>query len=334
MPIPLIVWGLGAAVAATTATIAIKGKMDSNEADDVAYEARRIIENANETLEDKRVETSNAFEEFARKKLKAQEDRIGRFLISFRKLHNIDFTRNSSLDRLQVGDYAPMGLNAIESSYSTAMTIAQGLGSGAAAGALLAYGAYSGVGMLATTAGGTAISSLSGAAAANATLAWLGGGALSAGGAGIAGGTMVLGGLVAGPALLIFSGIYAANASKKLAEARSNRYEAREYAEKVNDYVIKMDQILEVLLLAEKVLSKLNTCLRRATTEMEKIILATGTDYEAYSEEQKDAVFKAFKYAQLLKAVIDNPILKEDGALGDNAEQELLEMYSGLSKIK
>ncbi|GAA7544524.1 hypothetical protein JP0017_10050 [Helicobacter pylori] len=41
---------------------------------------------------------------------------------------------------------------------------------------LAAYGAYTGVGMLASTAGGVAIAELSGVAATNATLAWLGGG--------------------------------------------------------------------------------------------------------------------------------------------------------------
>ncbi|GAA8594233.1 hypothetical protein oki164_06200 [Helicobacter pylori] len=38
---------------------------------------------------------------------------------------------------------------------------------------LAAYGAYTGVGMLASTAGGVAIAELSGVAATNATLAWL-----------------------------------------------------------------------------------------------------------------------------------------------------------------
>lgn len=40
-------------------------------------------------------------------------------------------------------------------------------------GVLAAYGAYTGVGMLASTAGGVAIAELSGVAATNATLAWL-----------------------------------------------------------------------------------------------------------------------------------------------------------------
>lgn len=60
-------------------------------------------------------------------------------------------------------------------------------------GVLAAYGAYAGVGMLASTAGGVAIAELSGVAATNATLAWLGGGALSVGGFGMVGGMAVVG---------------------------------------------------------------------------------------------------------------------------------------------
>ncbi|GAA7942169.1 hypothetical protein JP0537_06230 [Helicobacter pylori] len=56
---------------------------------------------------------------------------------------------------------------------------------------LAAYGAYTGVGMLASTAGGVAIAELSGVAATNATLAWMSGGAISLGG-GLAAGSMAL----------------------------------------------------------------------------------------------------------------------------------------------
>ncbi|GAA7811656.1 hypothetical protein HpMS14_10990 [Helicobacter pylori] len=56
---------------------------------------------------------------------------------------------------------------------------------------LAAYGAYTGVGMLASTAGGVAIAEISGVAATNATLAWLGGGVLSVGGFGMVGGMAV-----------------------------------------------------------------------------------------------------------------------------------------------
>ncbi len=86
---------------------------------------------------------------------------------------------------------------------------------------LAAYGAYTGVGMLASTAGGVAIAELSGVAATNVTLAWLGGGALSVGGFGMVGGMVVLGGLVAGPALAIFGAVSADEMEEKLEKAKA-----------------------------------------------------------------------------------------------------------------
>ncbi|GAA8218176.1 hypothetical protein HpKG28_08070 [Helicobacter pylori] len=65
---------------------------------------------------------------------------------------------------------------------------------------LAAYGAYTGVGMLASTAGGVEIAELSGVAATNATLAWMSGGVISLGG-GLA--AMALSGLAAGSMALI-----------------------------------------------------------------------------------------------------------------------------------
>ncbi len=87
-------------------------------------------------------------------------------------------------------------------------------------GVLAAYGAYTGVGMLASTAGGVAIAELSGVAATNATLAWLGGGALSVGGFGMVGGMAVFGGLVAGPALAILGAMSADEMKEKLEKAK------------------------------------------------------------------------------------------------------------------
>ncbi|KNE03567.1 hypothetical protein ACM22_03285 [Helicobacter pylori] len=81
---------------------------------------------------------------------------------------------------------------------------------------LAAYGAYTGVGMLASTAGGVAIAELSGVAATNVTLAWLGGGALSVGGFGMVGGMAVLGGVGAASVIAILGVL----SDKKMKKAR------------------------------------------------------------------------------------------------------------------
>ncbi len=111
-------------------------------------------------------------------------------------------------------------------------------------GVLAAYGAYTGVGMLASTAGGVAIAELSGVAATNATLAWLGGGALSVGGFGMVGGMAVFGWLVAGPALAILGAMSADEMEEKLEKAKAC-YSQVEKAVKKVDAIIDQFQAIE-----------------------------------------------------------------------------------------
>ncbi|GAA9679762.1 hypothetical protein VN1195_06880 [Helicobacter pylori] len=109
---------------------------------------------------------------------------------------------------------------------------------------LVAYGAYTGVGMLASTAGGVAIAELSGVAATNATLAWLGGGALSVGGFGMVGGMAVFGWLVAGPALAILGAMSTDEMKEKLEKAKAY-YSQVEKAVKKADAIIDQFQAIE-----------------------------------------------------------------------------------------
>ncbi len=110
---------------------------------------------------------------------------------------------------------------------------------------LAAYGAYTGVGMLASTAGGVAIAELSGVVATNATLTWLGGGVLSVGGFGMVGGMVVFGGLVAGPAIAILGAISADEMKEKLEKAKA-------YHSQVEKAVKKADAIIDQFQAIEK----------------------------------------------------------------------------------
>jgi hypothetical protein len=187
--------------------------------------------------------------------------------------------------------------------------------------------------LLASAGTGTAIASLSGVAATNATLAWLGGGALSAGGLGVAGGAMVLGVLVAGPALLIFGGIVGAKAEKKLNEAKANREKAKQYQDEVLVITTRLDQITIAVQFAMEVLSELRTASRRANKMMEKVIDQYGVDWNDFSKEAKDTVLQAVKYAQLLKAMIDIPILNKDGNLEEESIGQIKELRRGKTTL-
>jgi hypothetical protein len=207
-----------------------------------------------------------------------------------------------------------------------------GLSSGIAGGALTAMAAYGGTMALAAAGTGTAISSLTGAAATNATLAWLGGGTLASGGLGIAGGTMVLGLLVAGPALAIFGTIFGSKASKNLDDAYSARYEARTYAEKIKTITQKLEMIDKVTNLGVTVLTIMNQRLKESISPISNMLNRLGNEIK-FSDDIDKLLFVAVKFAQVVKTIIDTPIMSKDGDLLPEAETSFKEIQNNTELI-
>ena len=191
---------------------------------------------------------------------------------------------------------------------------------GVGAGALAAFGAYSGAMAFGAASTGTAIATLSGAAATNATLAFLGGGSLAAGGFGIAGGTMVLGGIVAGPALAVLGFALDAKASKNLDEARSNVAKSNAIAAELETVVTICDGISKRANMFNDLLVKLDEILKPLVEKMRATIKTTGTDFSQYDLESKKAVAMASATALAIKKVLDTPILDQQGTLTDESK--------------
>ncbi|WRB81790.1 sortase [Helicobacter pylori] len=190
-------------------------------------------------------------------------------------------------------------------------------------GVLAAYGAYTGVGMLASMAGGVAIAELSGVAATNVTLAWLGGGALSVGGFGMVGGMVVLGGLVAGPALAILGAMSADEMEEELEKAKS-------YYSQVEKAVKKADAIIDQFQAIEK-MAKLFT---RQITKCDALFFSLSQDAIAtmkkhnynrslYSQEERDQLCVAVSTLSSLSAFLKVPIIDEHQKLNEKAQMAL-----------
>lgn len=317
MPLPLIVpialgvaglFGLGK----TT-----KALIDNSKANDISEFAKSLISNSENVLRQKRDDCNGKLRGYGEQKLQMISQEIQIFIDIFGKLKNVDLARSPELDRLHVGKFTEVSLAELRHSCSFASEFALSTTGGVGAGALTAFGAYNGTMLLASAGTGTAISSLGGIAASNATLAWLGGGTLAAGGYGVAGGTMVLGVLVAGPALLVLGSVLGARASKKLDDASANLEKAKTHEKEVEVVCEKLKAIIEVTTLAADILNTLQKRLNNANHLLGMIIENSGVDYSEYSDPDKNNVFQAVKYAQLVKKVIDTPILKEDGSLAE-----------------
>lgn len=315
MAVPIILGAIAAGSALYGIYKGTSGAIDHSNATDINKDAASIVDAARKRVDTQRQATNDVLVDYGARKLRAFNVVIDDFIQTFGRLKHVELSRSIELDKLNLGDFSTQTLGGLRQDYQALKDAGLGVGAGLSSGAALAFGAYNGTMMLATASTGAAISSLSGVAATNATLAWLGGGSLAAGGGGMALGTAVLGGIVAGPALAIFGHIMGNKGEEALNNARSNSEQAQSIATEANKAVTQLDAIGKVTSLANSTFSAVTACLRRSVRDLEQVIANEGEDFGSFSSTSRDTVFRTVKFAQLIKAMIDTPILDEAGQL-------------------
>lgn len=321
MPIPFAFIAIGAGAAALGIGKGVKAGVDQKDANETNERAQDIVDSATKAAKKSRENSSKAIEDLGHKKIWVLDNSVESFIHLFEQLHNVELGESSGMDELKKFRIDKQSFGELKQMSAMASSILGGVAGGAAAGALAAIGAYGGamtLGACATT--GTAIATLSGAAATNATLAFLGGGALSIGGLGMAGGTMVLGGLVAGPALAVMGFVVGAKASANKDAAYANLAKARQYEEEVKTVQILCKAIRMRANMFERLLIKLDAIFEPLTDSLAQIIQTSGTDFSQYSKDEKAVVAANLSLAKAIKAVLDTPILTENGNLTDESQ--------------
>jgi hypothetical protein len=323
MPLPLLIpiaMGIGGLIGAGKG---VKAAVDNSDAKDINSRARRIANDAQNELEQSKENLNSAFEQYGEKKLTVIDTHLRTFVDIFGQIKNMEFASGENIDDLSKVAITEGELKDITSAVSIVGDTLSGGVTGLGGGALAAFGAYNGTMLLASAGTGTAISTLSGVAATNATLAWLGGGTLASGGLGVAGGTMVLGVMAAGPALLIFGSILGAKAQKNLNDAMSNLEEAKKIEAEFSVITEKLRQIFESVKLCYSVLDKFSGKMRRSNKKLSDLLEESGSDYSKYTEDEKKMVFASVKFAQVLKMIIDLPLLNGDGELIEESMRKI-----------
>lgn len=331
MPVPIILGAIAGGAALYGAVKGVKGAIDHSDAKDVNQDAQSMVNTANRKIDEQREATNAVLKDYGERKLRAFNGVIADFIDTFGRLKNVDTIHAPGLEKLNLGDFSMVSLDGLRGDYELLKNSGLGLGAGMGGGAALAFGAYNGTMLLATASTGTAISTLSGAAATNATLAWLGGGSLAAGGGGMALGSMVLGGVVAGPALAIFGHIVGNKGEEALNNARSNLEQAKTIRDEAKLMAGKLDAVEKVSAFANVTFSTVSACLRHAVHDLKKVIDGEGENYQALSSENRETVFRSVKFAQIIKAMIDTPILDQDGNLVLSTEKQLQEIKGSLA---
>jgi hypothetical protein len=131
----------------------------------------------------------------------------------------------------------------------------------------------------------------------------------------MAGGVAVLGGLVAGPVLAVGGLVLAAKARENRAKALSNLAEARRAAGEMKNATSILGSIQSVARSFQGVINQVYYRMIEVLDGLEQTIQAGGTDYRQYTEEQKHAVYLAVQFAQVMKILLETPILTKAGGL-------------------
>lgn len=291
MPLPLILWGAAAALAATGIYKGAQAKEMMDDAERIGKRAENYFKSFQADLENDRKTTNNALQALGKLKVEIISNQIQHLVKVLKK-------GKSKIVDFDV-DISTAQLNEYERMVQASLNIESGIGTGVAAGALAAMGAYGTVGMLATASTGAAISGLTGAAATNATLAWLGGGSLAAGGFGMAGGALALGGIVLGPALAIGGFWLASEAEDALSEA--HRYDAE-----VDEKVAKMQIARDGMKAIRTNAALLSNTLIELAQRYDSIKVNDTEDQQAFG--------RMHKMGKSIKDVLDISVMDKDGA--------------------
>lgn len=332
MPLPLLFIGAAAVTSVFGVGKTVKAGFDFSDAKIINEDANERIENASKELDKQRKAVGASLDKLGELKLFILNNSVKEFLASFEKIKNVDFAESEGLSELSKLHLDQKTFTDLREMESFAASFMGGTVAGAAGGAMAAFGAFSAATTFASASTGTAIASLSGVAASNATLAFFGGGSLAAGGLGMAGGTAVLGGLVAGPALLVMGTIVGAKASKNLDNAYANSAKADEICEQLKTAGSQCNAIRRRTYMFYNLLTRLDSYFLPLIFRMEKIVATEGTDYKFYSIASRKTVAAAASMAGTIKAVLDTPILTEDGDLTETSETVAGEISEAINK--
>lgn len=321
MPLPLLFIGTAVATGVFGSGKTVKAIADNSKANSINKDANESIELAKQEMERQRTSVSKALSSLGEEKIFTLNHSVTAFLDTFEQIKNVDFKESTGLEELKNLKLDKKDFEELREMGNFAANIAGGATAGLAGGALTAFGAFNAASVLATASTGTAIGTLSGAAATNATLAFFGGGSLASGGLGMAGGAMVLGGLVAGPALLVMGLIGGAKANEKLENAMANKAQAEEITEALDTASAQCAAIRRRSNMFYNLLANLDARFLQQVWKMEDIVKNEGTDFRLYSSASKNAIGACAATAKSIKAVLDTPLLTEDGALTPESEE-------------
>ena len=307
LAIPLLIKGAAVVAGAVGAGAAVKGAVDSKNANDTMKAAKNRNEQNLEEFQKTHDKTMAKMDELGEFEANIAKD-FERFSNAFEQIQN-----RPEFDSKKLGiDVDKFNFEEIKAS-SVAAGVLLGAGAGGAGGVALgvaaAVGIKAAVFAFGTASTGTAIATLSGAAATKATLAAIGGGAIAAGGGGVAAGTAILGAATLGVGLLIGGATFAFTGSKlkgKADEAYSAMLENEAEMNENKKYLVRLRKA------AERLDSALDTTHKVYDRLVEQFIslVKREKDWNMYTSSEQLLVENNIRIVSVLHKMINTPILK------------------------
>ncbi|MGL2465688.1 glycine zipper family protein [Helicobacter pylori] len=336
MPLPFILGGLALVAAGYGVKKGIDALDADCEADEFIKKAENLKEESTKKAESAESDCRRAFMRFGKKKLHVLSHSVSNFLNHFHRLNRSRITIGTKDTDMQDIQKQVLDARKITNQYREVdfFDVSGAVAGSAIGGVLAAYGAYAGVGMLASTAGGVAIAELSGVAATNATLAWLGGGALSVGGFGMVGGMAVLGGLVAGPALAILGAFSASKMEEKLENAKAYCSQVEKAAKEADAVIDNLQAIRKMADLFTRQITKFDALFFSLAQDAIATMKKHNYDTSRYNQKERDQLCVTVSTLMTLSAFLKVSIMDKHQKLNEKAQKALILMRDQVNAIE
>lgn len=319
MPIPIILAGLAAVGASVVGAGAhIDAKETNEKAAALADEAKLLYDNAKQSLENAQSRTEQSLLKLGTSKKNVLETSIAQFLVSYDRIKNIELSNSIASDELKNFTLERQGaIQLREMSNIYGSTFSSGI-TGAATGAVIALAAS---GSLPIVTGTLSIAGTALAAGEIGVAAGLAGSALSLGAA------MTPLAAVAAPVVL-FTGVSASmKADENLEKAQAMYAEAEEACEKMKISEVLCNAIVEKADMYDTLLNELNRMFSYCTSLLDGVtrkkmgfFRRKVVDARKFTKDELMLVAITRSLAGAVKAVIDAPILAENGAISPESE--------------
>ncbi|QEE97606.1 glycine zipper family protein [Helicobacter pylori] len=336
MPLPFILGGLALVAAGYGVKKGIDALDADCEADEFIKKAENLKEESTKKAESAESDCRRAFMRFGKKKLHVLSHSVSNFLNHFHRLNRSRITIGTKDTDMQDIQKQVLDARKITNQYREVdfFDVSGAVAGSAIGGVLAAYGAYAGVGMLASTAGGVAIAELSGVAATNATLAWLGGGALSVGGFGMVGGMAVLGGLVAGPALAILGAFSASKMEEKLENAKAYCSQVEKAAKEADAVIDNLQAIRKMADLFTRQITKFDALFFSLAQDAIATMKKHNYDTSRYNQKERDQLCVTVSTLMTLSAFLKVSIMDKHQKLNEKVQKALILMRDQVNAIE